>query len=56
MSAEVIAILRRALDEPNAEGRRAAAIDRVLRFQRNHRVPQGLPLAEDLVREDRDAR
>lgn len=54
LSAEVIAILRRALDPTAAGSQRSSAIDRLRRIQARNRLAPGAPTAEDLVREDRD--
>ena len=55
LSAEVVAILRRVLDPPVAGSQRSDAVDRLRRIQARHRLAQGAPPAEALVREDRDA-
>ncbi|MHA6619460.1 FitA-like ribbon-helix-helix domain-containing protein [Pseudonocardia sp. DLS-67] len=56
LSAEVVAILRRALDPSVAGSQRSDAIDRLRRIQARNRLAQGQQVAEDLVREDRDER
>ncbi|MGI9158050.1 MAG: FitA-like ribbon-helix-helix domain-containing protein [Marmoricola sp.] len=56
MSAQAVALLKQALgpvgDQP---ARHRAAMERLQEIQRRSRLPEGLPLAEELVREDRDA-
>ena len=54
MSAEVVAILRQALDQ-TAGAQRSEAVARLRRIQARNRLAPGHPPAEDLVREDRDA-
>jgi plasmid stability protein len=56
LSAEVVAILRRVLDPPATGSQRSDAIDRLRRIQAQNRLAPGDRPAEDLVREDRDAR
>ncbi|MGH8963727.1 MAG: FitA-like ribbon-helix-helix domain-containing protein [Actinomycetes bacterium] len=56
LSSEVVAILRRVLDPPAGGSSRTDAIDRLRRIQARHRLAQGAPPAEALVREDRDSR
>lgn len=56
MSSEAIVLLRQALtNSDDRPARQRSAIDRLREHQRNHRLPADAPLAEELVREDRDA-
>lgn len=56
MSSEAIVLLRQALtNSDDRPARQRSAIDRLRELQRNHRLPADAPLAEELVREDRDA-
>ena len=56
LSAEVVAILLRVLDPPVAGSQRSDAIDRLRRIQARNRLAQGQQVAEQLIRDDRDAR
>lgn len=52
MSAEVVAILRRVLEQPDDTDRRSEAVARLRRIQARHQLPAGALPAEDLVRAD----
>lgn len=53
VSAEVVALLRQALEDPEGATRRTDAIARLRRIQQHRPLPPGIPPAEDLVFEDR---
>ncbi|MGH3564747.1 MAG: FitA-like ribbon-helix-helix domain-containing protein [Pseudonocardia sp.] len=55
MSAEVVAILRRVLEQPTGTDRRTEAVARLRWIQARHQLPAGTVPAEELVRADRAA-
>lgn len=55
MSGEALVILREALLQVDQPPRRASAITRLAALRERNPLPAGAPLAQDLVREDREA-
>lgn len=55
MSAEAVALLQQVLHPAGDKlASHRAAMERLREIQQRSRLPEGLPLAEELVREDRD--
>jgi plasmid stability protein len=54
MSAQAVVLLRQALGDDDLTARRRIAIERLKEL--SFPTPPGFPLAQDLIREDRDSR